>query len=75
MPDMAALTEILKDGRTTARSAVERLTKEKYGKAVAEHKQARAARPTTPGNQSTRENRYKPGMSMVEIMKADGLLK
>lgn len=69
MPDLAAIAEALKDGRTTHRSAVAKVIGNSYKQKAAEHKQARAERPKTPGNSSTRQPTIKPGMSMVEIMR------
>lgn len=69
MPDLAAIAEALKDGRTTHRSAVAKVIGNTYKQKAAEHKQARAERPKTPGNSSTRQPAIKPGMSMVDIMR------
>jgi hypothetical protein len=72
-PDMAAISEKLKDGRTTMRSAISALTAESFKKSVAEHRQGRAARPQTPGNQSTREPKLPVGASMLECARALGI--
>lgn len=70
-PDLAAIAEALKDGRTTHRSAVAKVIGNLYKQKAAEHKQAKVERPKTPGNSSTRQPTIKPGMSMAEIMRQD----
>ncbi len=68
-PSLEAIAEALKDGRTTHKSAVAKVIGNTYKQKAAEHKQARAERPKTPGNSSTRQPTIKPGMSMAEIMR------
>lgn len=69
MPDLKAISDALQDGRTTHKSAVAKVVGNLYKQKAAEHKQARAERPKTPGNSSTRQPAIKPGMSMAEIMR------
>jgi len=73
-PDLAAVREKLKDGRTTIKSAVRALVGDAYKTKVAEHKQSKATRPGTPGNSSTRQPTVKAGASMFEIAKSMGQL-
>lgn len=68
-PSLEAIAEALKDGRTTHKSAVAKVIGNLYKQKAAEHKQARAERPKTPGNSSTRQPAIKPGMSMNEIIR------
>lgn len=68
-PDITELDKILNDGRTTVKSAVKRLTEAHYKKSLAEHKQSRAERPKTPGNQSTRSPKSDEPADMVQIMR------
>jgi hypothetical protein len=68
-PDITELDKILNDGRTTVKSAVKRLTEAHYRKSLAEHKQSRAERPKTPGNQSTRSPKSDEPADMVQIMR------
>ena len=73
-PSLPAIGEILKDGRTTFDSAVDRLTGEAYKKAVAEYKQGKAPRPNTPGNSSTNNPELRAGASMYECAKHLGVI-
>jgi hypothetical protein len=73
-PSLPAIGEILKDGRTTFDSAVDRLTTEAYKKAVAEYKQGKAPRPNTPGNSSTNNPELRAGASMYECAKHLGVI-
>lgn len=73
-PSLPAIGEILKDGRTTFDSAVDRLTAEAYKKAVAEYKQGKAPRPNTPGNSSTNNPELRAGASMYECAKHLGVI-
>lgn len=68
-PDMNALNEILQDGRSNFRSAVQKLTKESYKKSLAEYKQGRAARPQTPGTSSTKSSNNSRNTDMAAIMR------
>lgn len=74
-PDLTQVAERLKDGRTTHRSAVRGLTAEPYKKAVAEGKQAKAPRPQTPGNSSTKPQKLPVGSTLADHYRAAGLLK
>lgn len=73
-PSLPAIGEILKDGRTTFDSAVDRLTAEAYKKAVAEYKQGKAPRPNTPGNSSTNNPELRADASMYECAKHLGVI-
>ena len=73
-PDLAAIGDILKDGRTTFDSAVKRVTAEGYKKSVAEYKQGKAPRPNTPGNSSTNNPELRAGASMYECAKHLGVI-
>lgn len=72
-PDLDALSELLKDGRTTFKSAVQKLTKESYKKSLAEYKQGRAARPQTPGTSSTKSSNNSRNTDMAAIMRELGV--
>lgn len=70
MPDLNAISDVMKqDGRATPKSAVARVIGNSFKQKAAEHKQARAERPKTPGNSSTRQPAIKPGMSMADIIR------
>ena len=71
-PDMNAIIEALKDGRTTFRSAVRGVLGDKYKNSVEVHKQRNAQRPNTPGNGTTRPEKLREGATLLECVRALG---
>lgn len=71
-PDMNTLNEILQDGRTNFRSAVQKLTKDTYKKSLAEYRQGKAQRPNTPGTSSTHAPSNSKNTEMAAIIRELG---